>query len=133
MKIEFVIPFIMLFCHIIDDYYLQGILANLKQKKWWKENEPNEKYRYDYLMALFMHSFSWSFMINLPILVYGIINNNIWSSYIISLIVNTVVHFIVDNSKANKYKINLIEDQIIHILQIIAIFTLWYTDLICFK
>ena len=24
----------MLFCHIIDDYCLQGILASMKQKSW---------------------------------------------------------------------------------------------------
>ena len=25
--------FAMCFCHIVDDYYLQGILASMKQKK----------------------------------------------------------------------------------------------------
>lgn len=24
---------LMIFCHIVDDYYLQGILAQMKQKK----------------------------------------------------------------------------------------------------
>jgi len=24
----------MLFCHVIDDYFLQGCLASLKQKAW---------------------------------------------------------------------------------------------------
>ena len=53
----------MLFCHIIDDYCLQGILASMKQKSWWVKNNPEEKYNKDYIMALFMHSASWSFMI----------------------------------------------------------------------
>lgn len=26
---------LMIFAHIIDDYYLQGILAHMKQKVWW--------------------------------------------------------------------------------------------------
>lgn len=30
----------MLFCHIIDDYVLQGWLATGKQKEWWKINAP---------------------------------------------------------------------------------------------
>lgn len=57
----------MLFCHIVDDYYLQGILASMKQKKWWQENAPDKLYEYDYLIALLMHGFSWAFMIMLPI------------------------------------------------------------------
>ena len=28
--------------HIVDDYYLQGILAKMKQKSWWKEVAPFE-------------------------------------------------------------------------------------------
>ena len=30
----------MIFCHIVDDYYLQGWLASAKQKVFWKENAP---------------------------------------------------------------------------------------------
>ena len=36
--------FAMLFLYIVDDYYLQGILASMKQKKWWKENAPDKLY-----------------------------------------------------------------------------------------
>lgn len=32
----------MLYCHILDDFCLQGILASLKQKSWWEENYPNK-------------------------------------------------------------------------------------------
>lgn len=60
------ILFTMIFCHIVDDYYLQGWLASAKQKSWWEKNAPGKLYKYDYLAALFMHSFSWSFMIMLP-------------------------------------------------------------------
>lgn len=27
----------MVFCHIVDDYYLQSCLASMKQKKWWQK------------------------------------------------------------------------------------------------
>ena len=28
----------MIFLHIVDDYYLQGVLAKMKQRKWWEDN-----------------------------------------------------------------------------------------------
>ena len=61
MKI--VILIVMFFCHIVDDYYLQGCLANMKQKSWWQIHTSNKLYKYDYIMALLEHAFSWSFMI----------------------------------------------------------------------
>lgn len=112
----------MIFCHIIDDYCLQAFcLASLKQKKYWKENAPQPKYKYDYIVALLMHAFSWSFMIHLPI----ILNYNFmpWIAY--SVIINTLIHAIVDNLKANKMKLNLIQDQLIHIIQIIVVFIIF--------
>lgn len=33
---KILILFTMIFCHIVDDYYLQGWLASAKQKSWWK-------------------------------------------------------------------------------------------------
>ena len=41
------ILFVMVFGHIVDDYYLQGILASMKQKSWWKENAPDKMYEKD--------------------------------------------------------------------------------------
>lgn len=108
----------MIFCHIVDDYYLQGCLASLKQKSWWKKNWPEDMYRHDYLAALFMHSFSWSFMIMLVPTIYTIICGGIWSP--VAFATNLVVHMIVDDMKANKKKINLIQDQAIHMIQILA-------------
>lgn len=109
----------MIFCHIVDDYYLQGWLASAKQKKWWIENAPNDLYKNDYLMALFCHSFSWSFMIQLPILIYSFYTHLfIWN--ILLFIINVIIHMFVDNLKANKLKINLIQDQIIHFIQIVV-------------
>ena len=111
------IVLLMIFCHIVDDYYLQGWLASAKQKKFWKENAPDEMYKYDYLWALGMHSFSWSFMVMLPIaFVKGFELSWI---FFLCFIWNIVIHAWVDDLKANKRKINLWTDQLIHLVQII--------------
>ena len=110
------ILFLMFFMHIVDDYYLQGILAKMKQKRWWEENVNNSKCRYDYIIALIMHSFSWAFLTLIPIALY------IQSLYIwicIALLLNAIIHCIIDDLKANKLRINLIVDQAIHIIQLI--------------
>ena len=108
--------FIMIFMHIVDDYYLQGWLSSAKQKKWWKENAPQELYKHDYIVALIMHSFSWSFMIMLPILIS--LHFAFSWFYIVAFVVNAIIHGFVDDLKANKLKINLIQDQSIHLCQI---------------
>lgn len=115
----------MVFCHIVDDYYLQGCLASMKQKKWWQENAPQKLYKYDYIVALIMHSMSWSFMIMLPIAIS--MNFDISIIFAIVFVGNTIIHAVVDNLKANKFKINLIIDQNIHILQIIITYIILYT------
>lgn len=105
----------MIFLHIVDDYYLQGILAQMKQKKFWKEQAPDELYKYDYIWALIMHAFSWTFMIMLPLIFVSPIS----PAFYIIFVVNLAVHAYVDNLKANKHKINLWQDQLIHLAQII--------------
>jgi hypothetical protein len=114
----------MLFCHIVDDYYLQGWLVSAKQKDWWNKNAPNPLYKKDYIMALFMHSFSWAFMIMLPILVQGF-SSVVWNLYLPFLMMNCVVHMIIDDLKANRLKINLIQDQSVHMLQIFVTWLFW--------
>lgn len=108
----------MLFMHIVDDYYLQGWLAKGKQKSWW-ESQPNfnPKYRYDYIAALLMHAFSWTFSIMLPLAIY----NKLYISnlYMLVFVCNLVIHAIADDLKANKLKTNLVQDQAIHIAQVI--------------
>lgn len=108
----------MIFLHIVDDYYLQGILAQMKQKKFWKEQAPDELYKYDYIWALIMHAFSWTFMIMLPL----IFVSQIGPVFYVIFVVNLAVHAYVDNLKANKHKINLWQDQLIHLAQIILTF-----------
>lgn len=113
----FVIMF-MLFCHVFDDYKLQaGVLNNLKQKTWWREQpEYNEHYRYDYIVGLIMHSISWSFMIMLPLAIY--LSFNITLPFVIIFLCNVLVHAVVDDLKANRKVINLVVDQAVHMIQI---------------
>lgn len=119
MSYSIFILFIMIFLHIVDDYYLQGILANLKQKIWWEKNYPDKKYSTDYLVALFMHSFSWSFCVCfIPFLVS--ISKQSDYKVIIFFVLNLIIHMFVDDLKANKLKINLLQDQSIHLLQILV-------------
>lgn len=114
------ILFIMLFFHIVDDYYLQGLLAQLKQKSWWEKNVPHSLYRNDYKVALVEHGFSWSFMIMLPIMVWMIYINNIFVIlYCILFFANMIIHSFVDNLKANVGNCSLLVDQTIHICQIL--------------
>ena len=114
---------LMLFMHIIDDYRLQGILASMKQEKWWRENAPDSLYKNDYIMALFTHSYSWAFMIMLPI---AIVNGfKVDGLFVLFLVINTVSHAAVDHLKANCHAINLICDQLIHIFQIVATWLLF--------
>ena len=108
----------MIFLHIIDDYKLQGILASMKQKKWWQEQkEYKQLYKYDYIPALIEHSFSWTFMIMLPIAIVLHFNIGWWA---LAYIANMVIHAFVDDLKANKFKINLVIDQSIHLAQIVV-------------
>jgi len=120
-----IIFFLMILCHIIDDFVLQPVcLSNLKQKHWWDEHCNGKQYKDDYKMALFIHSLSWSIMIHLPIM-YNMFYIFPEILILLSIIINTVIHYIVDDLKANKYKINLVIDQLIHFAQIILTFILF--------
>lgn len=119
---RFLLLLVMVFLHIVDDYYLQGWLASAKQKSWWEQNAPDKMYKSDYIMALFMHSFSWTFMIMIVPSIYTLIttsNIDIASLVIIPIfIINLYIHMITDDMKANLKKINLIQDQLTHLVQI---------------
>ncbi len=120
MGTKFLIFISMIFCHIVDDYYLQGWLASAKQKSWWEKNSPDELYKYDYIAALFMHSFSWTFMMMLVPTIYIILFGGRY--YPLVFVVNLIIHMITDNLKANAKVINLWRDQLIHMIQIIGTF-----------
>ena len=106
----------MIFFHIIADYNLQGWLASAKQKSYWEKNAPNEMYKHDYICALIMHSFSWTFTIMLP-LMYAV-DFKVDSFLLFLFVINILMHAIVDDLKANDKCINLWQDQLIHMCQI---------------
>ena len=90
----------------------------MKQKKWWEEQKEYKKlYGRDYIPALIEHSFSWTFMMMLPIAVALRFNIGWWS---LAYIANMAIHAFIDDLKANKLKINLVTDQSIHLAQIIV-------------
>ena len=121
----------MIFCHMVDDYYLQGWLASAKQKKWWKENCPNPLYRNDYKIALAEHAFSWTFSIHIPIVLHILYCDGYYSSifFLLSFVINWIIHTIVDDLKANKMKINLVQDQTIHLIQIFITWIIYINTL----
>lgn len=133
MWIKFVILLIaMIFCHIFDDYYLQGILASMKQKSWWKENYPDEIYEHDYIVALITHAFSWTCSIHIPLFIYSIwigIPNYSWIAGICIFVFGVSVHALIDNKKANNKDINLCSDQLAHLFQILIIW--WVYVVMC--
>ena len=117
-----ILLFAMLFCHIIDDYYLQGWLASAKQKTWWEQNAPDPLYEKDYRMALVEHAFSWACSIHFPVLVffwYYSLSLNLFV-FLFIFFGDWVLHAVVDNMKANKKSINLITDQYAHFTQIVV-------------
>ena len=123
MSLDFVFVW-MLFMHVLDDYRLQGILASMKQKSWWKKQDGYTPfYEWDYLPALFCHSISWSFMIMLPLAVYYSFNVN--GVFISTFIVNALWHAVMDNTKANLKTTNLVIDQLFHLLQIVTTFAFY--------
>ena len=110
---------LMLFLHIVDDYALQSFwLSNGKQKKWWQLHAPDPFYKNDYLMALAMHSLSWSFMIMIPVAWSK--NFDVGLLFVVTFFINALIHGTVDHLKANKHMLNLIQDQMIHIIQIMV-------------
>lgn len=113
----------MIFLHIIDDFKLQGILADFKQISWWKKNAPDKLYKNDWVISLVIHCVSWAFLIMFPIMIWYNWEVPIW--FPIVFVANTAIHFIVDHLKANCHKINLVQDQLSHFVQIIFTFTIF--------
>lgn len=127
MDYKLVLLVMMLFFHLLDDYCLQGILSSMKSKSWWKENAPDKLYKYDYLMALGEHAFSWTVMIHIPAWIYCYFfgADQLFGTYIITFILCWMIHAVVDHAKANMKKINLIEDQLIHIWQVVVLWLIY--------
>jgi len=117
--------FFVLLAHIIDDFVLQGILAKMKQKKWWEEQPSFEsKYRFDFIPALIIHGMSWAIITALPvILLYGRVAAPL---LFVSLPINATLHSVIDHAKANLKSINLCHDQFLHLIQLAVFVGLTY-------
>jgi len=92
----------MIFCHIIADFNLQGILAKFKQKKYWERKFPNRADNgLNAFAALLLHSFCWTFVMMIPVFVF-----------------NIGLHCYIDNEKANGNgrKVTFWSDQLMHII-----------------
>ena len=113
-----------LFLHIIADYIFQtSFMANAKQRKWWKDNYPDKKYQFDWLIILFLHSFEWTVCVMLPVSLYRIftVGTSLVEAILVLILVviNTAIHMWIDDMKANQLRISLVQDQLVHIVQII--------------
>lgn len=108
------------FCHLVADYNMQGILANFKQKSWWEKNYPDELYKNDWVVALLEHGFMWSFMTHLPLIWYFWGNQDAFFAIEALILIQAGMHAFIDHGKANAKAINLIDDQLFHLLQIVG-------------
>lgn len=131
----------MILLHIVEDFHLQGILVNMKQKSWWegeliKNHKYTEKtwnkYKYDYIISLAIHSLENSIFITLPIIINDLYytftvnkDNSLWIAWVIYIWLNSYYHYLIDDLKCNKIKINLIIDQLLHLVMIVFIW-LWH-------
>ena len=107
---------LMLLAHFFADFHVQGILADMKQEQWWKQQDGyNSKNKYDYLAALAIHSAEWTLWMMIPLFLLPHLDLGM---FLLLAALNIVVHSLTDNSKANYKDISLIQDQIIHLAQI---------------
>lgn len=98
--------------HFIADFNLQGMLGNLKQKEWWKNNYPQRLYVGDYITSGIIHAVYWSTLTFIPFC-YS-------PNFMVVVYANAAVHYIIDHLKANKLCISLTLDQTLHIEQIVV-------------
>ena len=120
----------MIWFHILDDFCLQShTLCNLKQRRYWDENAPDPMYRYDYIVALAAHAFSWTTMVFIPAIAYAYIYEIDFPTlgFCVAFFGNVLVHGMVDDEKANRHDFNLVVDQGIHLAQIVFTWVLVVT------
>ena len=120
-----------LFLHFYSDFNLQigGNLHDMKQQKWWevqlKANHATsyerKLYRFDWIVALFIHSTVWALVTFAPV-IYLLRDQPF---VVLPLLVgNVILHAVIDNAKANYRVISLLSDQLLHLGQI-AITLAW--------
>lgn len=129
-----VLLLLMVLAHIVEDFHIQGIMAQMKQKSWWYDQFAKASYEQpdrdmgdimgtygrDYLVALFLHGLEWAICVSIPVIFY---QDFALSTYMLfAITAMAVMHAVIDHLKCNLYTINLVEDQAFHIMQV---FVLW--------
>lgn len=108
---------LMVLMHVVEDFHLQGRMADMKQKAFW---EPyGEKYAWDHVPALLLHGFEWSVLVAMPIMLAEGFGLPAWFYGAVAL--NGLVHSYVDHLKCNRLRISLVQDQCIHMMQVVAL------------
>ena len=137
---------VMIFLHIIEDFHLQGILANMKQKIWWEKElikshmyyseKTWKKYKYDYVISLIVHSLENAIFVTLPIIINDLYytftvnkDNKLWIAWLLDIWLIGYTHYDIDDLKCNRMKINLIIDQLLHFVMIAFIWLCHWNDL----
>ena len=121
---------LMILAHIVEDFHLQGKLAEMKQKAWWKSEAERHGIDYggsiytsDHVPVLLLHGAEWAICVTIPVMLYcGTILLPDW--YCVAIIVMAMFHAAVDHMKCNLYLINLNADQAVHIAQVVALWML---------
>jgi hypothetical protein len=99
------------------------------RRDWWTCNPDGTRNRYDYIIALAIHSLFWSFTILFPI-AYRLGFEFSWF-YSFAIIGNAIIHGIVDNHRINVKKINLVLQEAAHIWQILLTYLLFVLHQLC--
>ena len=112
--------------HIFVDFHLQGLLADLKQQRWWLDNVFSKgfshRYDKDYLAALIIHGLEWSIFVHIPFLIMVYLHYPEISVILLgSVLLHAILHAFIDDLKCNRLKLSLIQDQLLHFGQIIVI------------
>ena len=119
---EIVLLLLMLLAHIVEDFHLQGRMADMKQKIWWLKQTDDPKYQHDYIPVLLLHGFEWAICVSIPVFFYTGFEPSM--GYVFMACIMAILHSLVDHMKCNEMCINLVTDQAIHMVQIIVLFAM---------
>mgnify|MGYP004653094531 CR=1 FL=1 len=127
MVSAFLLLVAMIWCHLDNDFRKQGILASMKQKSWWEQQDGyNDMYKHDYIAALWTHAIWWGIELHIPVIAYIWYKGQLTPAHIWLLVTVMVaqimIHKSIDDAKANQKLINLIIDQALHVFQILTSF-----------
>lgn len=116
---------LIIFLHVFADFNMQGIMAQMKSKDYWKKYD--KKYQFDYVMPLIGHAFQWAFIVNLPVTIAAIYTGAgcLEMFACMSIVFHTILHAGIDTLKANDHKTTLIQDQFYHMLQLILLWAVY--------